>query len=54
VFRSAGALLSVVADKTTGQWGKEAAPSRTLSTSLKPGAPHAVRASAGGVEVVRR
>jgi hypothetical protein len=54
VFRSAGALLSVVADKTTGQWGKEANPSRTVGTGLQPGAPYALRAGAGGVEVVRR
>jgi hypothetical protein len=54
MFRSAGTLLSVVADKSTGQWGKEAEPSRTVSTGLQPGAPYALRAGAGGVEVVRR
>jgi hypothetical protein len=54
VFRSAGTLLSVVADKSTGQWGKEAEPSRTVSTGLPAGAPYALRAGVGGVEVVRR
>jgi hypothetical protein len=48
VYRSAGALLSVVANKSTGQWGKEAEASRPA------GAPYALRAGAGGVEVVRR
>jgi hypothetical protein len=54
VFRSAGSLLSVVADKSTGQWGKEAPPSRSLATGLPAAAPYAVRAGAGGVEVVKR
>jgi hypothetical protein len=54
VYRSAGALLSIVADKTAGQWGKEAEPSRTVGTGLPAGAPYALRAGAGSVEVVRR
>jgi hypothetical protein len=54
VYRSGGALLSAVADKTTGQWGKEADPSRTVATGLQAGAPYAVRAGAGSVEVVHR
>ena len=54
MFRSAGTLLSVVADKSAGQWGKEAESSRTVSTGLPAGAPYALRAGPGGVEVVRR
>jgi hypothetical protein len=54
VFRSGGALLSVVADRSAGQWGKEADPSRTVATGLPARAPYALRAGAGGVEVVRR
>ncbi len=54
VYRSAGTLLAVVADKSTGQWGKEAAASRTLATGVATGTPYALRAGAGGVELVKR
>ncbi len=39
VYRSAGALLAVVADRSTGQWGKEAAASRTLASGVATGRP---------------
>jgi hypothetical protein len=53
VYRSGASLLAVPVDKT-GQWGKEAAPSKPLVIGVSTGAPFALRALASGVEVVRR
>lgn len=43
-----GAIVSVVANRTTGQWGKEADPSRVLVPSASPRAPGAWGESAAG------
>jgi hypothetical protein len=53
-FRSGGAVLSVVADKDSGQWGKEAAASRTLVSGLTTDAPWALRVGASGVEALKK
>ena len=43
-----GAIVSVVANETTGQWGKEADPSRVLVPSASPPAPGARGETAAG------